>query len=77
MSKDCYADRRGLVLCPSSVEPVLVLDKINAPFLYGSILETESPYNLRMEIKNENVAYLDAIGILHTKVCTLINADKV
>ena len=77
MSKDCYADRRGLVLCPSSVEPVLVLDKTNAPFLFGDILESDSPYNLGMEIKNESVTYLNAIGILHTKVCTLINADKV
>ena len=85
MPKINYGVRRGLVLCPSSIHPVLVLDKTNAPFLYSEIIGSESPYcpppqgfpdSRELLVEKESEAYLNALGILHQKVCTLLSTEK-
>ena len=85
ISEKVIIDWDGLVLAPSFYSPALVLSKVNAPFLYGDVIEQEVPYlptpptSVHSECEEPELPeeeYLSAIGLLHKKAQdTVFNRD--
>ncbi len=64
-------DWNNVVLLPSEKNSVLVLSKINAPFLFGDIIDNMQYDSDEEEQLSPEIKCLNAIGILHKRVCDL------
>lgn len=63
-------DWDGLVMVATAKSPTLVLSKVNAPFLFGEIINHKVP-NIPNEFHEPILPeeeYISAIGVLHKKI---------